>query len=151
MPSVHSFASAVHNSQEQVVSTKLQIKTIHPTKSHIGKMCIQFTWFFQAGLENETTLWLKMNLLYFTKMCWFYSFLNSVQSWNEWKDYSICICDPRSENPALPTNIEFELEAILSIQVVFQLNSNYCTKVLQGACTVSYWIMKPCCDTIKTL
>ena len=48
------------------------------------------------------------------------------------------ICDPLSENPALRANIEFELEEILSIQVVFQLNSDYCTKVLQGACTVSY-------------
>ena len=61
------------------------------------------------------------------------------------------ICDPLSENPALPANIEFELEAILSVQVVFQLNSDYCTKVLQGACTVSYWIMKPGCATIKML
>ena len=40
------------------------------------------------------------------------------------------ICDPLSENPALPTNIEFELEAILSVQVIFQLNSDYCTKVV---------------------
>ena len=48
------------------------------------------------------------------------------------------ICDPVSENPALPGNIKFELEAILSVQVVFQLNSDYCTKALQGACTVSY-------------
>ena len=32
------------------------------------------------------------------------------------------ICDPLSENPALHANIEFELEAILSIQVVSQLN-----------------------------
>ena len=50
-------------------------------------------------------------------------------------------CDPLSKNlalPALPTNIEFELEASLSIQVVFQLNSEYCTNVSQGACTVSY-------------
>ena len=31
------------------------------------------------------------------------------------------ICDPLSENPAVPTNVEFELEAILSVQVVFQL------------------------------
>ena len=48
------------------------------------------------------------------------------------------ICDPLSENLALPANIEFELEAILSVQVVFQLNTDYCAKVLQGACTVSY-------------
>ena len=51
---------------------------------------------------------------------------------------NILKCDQLSENPALPANIEFELEAILSVQVVFQLNSDYCTKVLQGACTVSY-------------
>ena len=48
------------------------------------------------------------------------------------------ISDPLSKNPALPANIEFELEAIISAEVVFQLNSDYCTKVLQGACTVSY-------------
>ena len=46
--------------------------------------------------------------------------------------------DPLSKNSALYANIEFELEAILFIQVVFQLNSDYCTKVLQGACTVLY-------------
>ena len=28
-------------------------------------------------------------------------------------------CDPLSKNPALPANIEVELEAILSVQVVF--------------------------------
>ena len=65
--------------------------------------------------------------------------------------YIVTICDPLSENPALLANIQFQLEAILSVQVVFQLNSDYCTKVLQGACTVSYWIMKPGCATIKTL
>ena len=32
-------------------------------------------------------------------------------------------CDPLSKNQALPANIEFKLEAILSVQVVFQLNS----------------------------
>ena len=47
------------------------------------------------------------------------------------------ICDPLSENPALRANIEFELEAILSVQVVSKLNSDYCTNVSQGACTVS--------------
>ena len=31
------------------------------------------------------------------------------------------ICDLLSENPALPANIEFEFEAILSRQVVFQI------------------------------
>ena len=39
-------------------------------------------------------------------------------------------CDPLSENPALHANIEFELKAILSVQVVFQLNSDYRTKVV---------------------
>ena len=46
------------------------------------------------------------------------------------------ICDPLSENPALRANIEFELEAILSVQVASQLNSDYCTNVSQGACTL---------------
>ena len=46
--------------------------------------------------------------------------------------------DPLSKNSALSTNIEFELEVILSVKVVFQLNSDYCTKVLQEACTVLY-------------
>ena len=31
-------------------------------------------------------------------------------------------CDPLSENPALRANIEFEIEAILSVQVVSRLN-----------------------------
>ena len=39
------------------------------------------------------------------------------------------ICDPLSENPP-PAIIEFKLETILSVQVVFQLKSDYCTKVL---------------------
>ena len=42
----------------------------------------------------------------------------------------ITISDLLSENPALPTNIEFELEAILSVHVIFQLKSDYCTKVV---------------------
>ena len=46
-------------------------------------------------------------------------------------------CEALSENPGLPANIEFELERILSLQVAFQLNSDYCTKVLQEAWTVS--------------
>ena len=37
----------------------------------------------------------------------------------------VCICDPLSENLALRANIEFELEAILSVQVVSQVNSDY--------------------------
>ena len=39
-------------------------------------------------------------------------------------------CDLLSKKPALPANSEFELEAILSVQVVFQLISDYCTKAL---------------------
>ena len=50
----------------------------------------------------------------------------------------IVICVLLSENPALSTNIELELEAILSIQVVFQLNSDYYTNVSQEALAVSY-------------
>ena len=70
-----------------------------------------------------------------------------VQNWSEGQTPAqveellivyLVICDPLSENPALPANIKFELEVILSVQVVFQLNSDYCTKMLQGACTVSY-------------
>ena len=38
-------------------------------------------------------------------------------------------CDLLSENPALSAKIEFELEAILFVQVIFQLNSDCCTKV----------------------
>ena len=43
------------------------------------------------------------------------------------------ICDPLRENLALRANIEFEIEAILSVKVVSQLNSDYCTNVSQGA------------------
>ena len=35
-------------------------------------------------------------------------------------------CDLLSKNPALPVNIEFELEAILSIQVVFEIIAPSC-------------------------
>ena len=51
---------------------------------------------------------------------------------SQWKYSSVMklICDPLSENLALPTNIEFESETISSVQVVFQLNSDYCTKVV---------------------
>ena len=40
--------------------------------------------------------------------------------------------------PVLSANIEFEFEAILFGQVVFQLNSDHYTNVLQRACTVPY-------------
>ena len=46
-----------------------------------------------------------------------------------------CICDPLSETRHFT---QFELEAILSMQVVSQLNSDYYTNVSQGAWTVSY-------------
>ena len=52
-------------------------------------------------------------------------------------DWAIKICDLLKENLALCANIEFESEAILSVQVVSQLNSDYCTNVSQGVCTVS--------------
>ena len=35
----------------------------------------------------------------------------------------IYVCDPLSKNPALPSIIEFKLEAILSVQVVFRLRT----------------------------
>ena len=44
-------------------------------------------------------------------------------------------CDPLSENPAPCANIEFELEAILFVQVVSQLNSDYYTNMSQEAWT----------------
>ena len=59
-------------------------------------------------------------------------FCGMVGRWVTNNGKCIEICDPLRENPALPANIEFQLETI------FQLNSDYCTKVLQGACTVSY-------------
>ena len=59
-----------------------------------------------------------------------------VQSFSHMKCIE-AIYDLLSENPAL-CNIEFELEAILSVQVVSQLNSDYYTNVSQGAWTVSY-------------
>ena len=77
--------------------------------------------------------------------------INSDWMSNASSGLCIIICDLLSNNPALPANIEFELEAILSVLVVFQVNSDYCTKVLQGACTVSYRIMKSGCAAIKTL
>ena len=48
-----------------------------------------------------------------------------------------CKCDSLKENPALCANIEFEFEAILSVEVISQLNSDYCTNVSQRACTPS--------------
>ena len=53
----------------------------------------------------------------------------------------IVICVLLNENPALSANIELELEAILSIQVGFQLNSDYCTTVSQGTCTESLTLL----------
>ena len=48
------------------------------------------------------------------------------------------MCAPLSENPAICANIEFELEPILSVQILSQLYSDYYTNVSQGAWTVSY-------------
>ena len=42
---------------------------------------------------------------------------------------------PPEQNPALPVNIKFEVEAVLSMYSHFQLNSDYCTNMSQGACT----------------
>ena len=39
---------------------------------------------------------------------------------------------PAEENLANPANVEFEFEAILFVQVIFQLNSEYYTNMLQG-------------------
>ena len=47
----------------------------------------------------------------------------------------ICISDLLSKIWALSANIEF---SILSVPVGFQSNSDYCTNVLQGVCTVLY-------------
>ena len=58
---------------------------------------------------------------------------------------------PAEQEPSTSTNVEYELEATLSVQVVSQLNSDYCTNVSQGACTVSYWIMKPGSATITMI
>ena len=49
----------------------------------------------------------------------------------------------------IPQNVKFEFEPDLSIQVAFQLNLDYYTNVLQGACL--YRIMKPGSATIKTI
>ena len=40
------------------------------------------------------------------------------------------ICDPLRDTQHFPQMTEFELVAILSVQVIFQLNSDYCTKVV---------------------
>ena len=53
------------------------------------------------------------------------------------------MCDPLSENPALPTIIEFELGDFI--------RTSRFPAVLQAASTVSYWIMKPDSATIKML
>ena len=101
MPSVHSFASAVHISQQEVVSMKLQqthgmirIKTVHPTQSHIGQMCIQFT----LCPKQASKMWQHCDqkwVFVFLKRCAdSILFLNSIQSWNKWKDNSICIFVP---------------------------------------------------------
>ena len=56
-----------------------------------------------------------------------------TKPWTEEQKKTHCVLnigDLLSEIPALAANIEFELEAILSVQFVFQLNSDYCTKVV---------------------
>ena len=44
---------------------------------------------------------------------------NSRETTNRNAKGTTNICDSLSDNPALPANIKFELEAILSVQVVF--------------------------------
>ena len=73
--------------------------------------------------------------------CWY-----PMGVWQKKKNSHPKICDPLSENLVLPANIEFEFQAILSVQP----NSDYYTKVLlQEACTVSYGNMKSGSATIK--
>ena len=45
------------------------------------------------------------------------------------KHVTIVKCDPLSKNLTI---IEFELQTVLSVQVAFQLNSDYCTNMIQG-------------------
>ena len=69
-----------------------------------------------------------------------------------WKFFTADLrkCYPLSGNLPHPANIEFQFELILFVQVTSQLNLDYYT-MLQGACTVSYWIMKPRSATIKMI
>ena len=55
--------------------------------------------------------------------------------------------DPLSKN-AHPTKIKFEFEAILSIQVVFQLNSDYYTESVTGG--LHCIICGTCCHHVKS-
>ena len=48
------------------------------------------------------------------------------------------ICDPLNENLALPCKYLIRVRGCLSKQVIFQLDSDYYTHVLQEACTISY-------------
>ena len=76
-----------------------------------------------------------------------------TKPWTEEQKKTHCVLnidDLLSEIPALAANIEFELEAILSVQFPAKLRLLH-KSGLQGACTVSYWIIKPGCATIKTL
>ena len=76
----------------------------------------------------------KVMMVIFIILC--PSFADILEACSD-EDRLSAICDPLRENPALRANIEFELEAILSVQVVSQLNSDYCTNVSQWGCTVS--------------
>ena len=64
--------------------------------------------------------------------------MQPLNSSHAWLVAHAHICDTLSENPALCANTEFELEAILSIQVISQLSLEYYTNVSQEARTVSY-------------
>jgi len=57
------------------------------------------------------------------------------------------ICDPLSENPALPANIRVRGDFIRTGRFPAKLR----LLCHGGGCTVSSWIMKPGCATIKML
>ena len=73
-----------------------------------------------------------------------------TKPWTEEQTNTQCVVnigDTLSEIPPLPANIKFESEAILSEQVVFQLNSDYCTKVvITGGlhCIILYYEARLC-------
>ena len=72
---------------------------------------------------GEKAIWLDIALL-----CCIFTCLQLVKIWPHTHAifshiaFSPIKCDPLSENLALRANIEFEIEATLSVQVVSQLN-----------------------------
>ena len=65
-----------------------------------------------------------------------------------WVLARMVICDPLSENQALSTNIEINFICTGSFPAKLRLLHQW---ALVGACTVSFWIMKPGGATIETL